>query len=762
MKRVLPYVLFFYCIGILLAGRTQNIALAVLGIAAASFLCVLVTKRAFCALFPVMVLFGMLAVYLHDTDKSLDFVLDNIAANKQDVTADCVVVSSSPREGGFVYVLKTSGITAEDGTEITAPYGIRLLSPNKYFCGDELRITSRLYAHNGKFNPSDFDSKLYLKIRGCDYSFYIDEPEDAFIEITGRSKGSYFMLKNLMYAVRDRVSAVFDNNFAADKAAVLKAVTTGDKSGLDGDISEDFRNAGIYHFLAISGLHLSVLAGFMLFALGKVNRKAAYGITMLFLALYWVMTGGSVSVTRAVLMIYILIFGRIIGKSYDLINSISLAALILLITNPLFIYDTGFLYSFGAVFGISLSVGAAAKAKKHKGLITALAASFGASLFSRIITLLSFYTVNPLEIFTNLLLMPFMAVIIVYAFVIGFAGLAIPHIGLLAKPLELFVGLLMYITRLLAGVSAINVGFPTPAVLCLVIVSALLIVLFLLKPSKRRLMYVLVCLPLIFAASKLTEDKSVNINFLYVGQGDSCVITKDKTAYIIDCGGNPLSDIGKDTGKYRIMPFLEYCGVKKVAAVFISHTDTDHIKGLFDMLGNVDIGEIYISDMADKNENYNTLMQYSQKYAVPVKTLKTGDKPTFGDISFEVLYPFEQNEDKNNDNSMVLRFEHGENSVLFTGDISKKAEKQLLESNIDTDVLKLAHHGSKNSNCDEFIEAVSPRLAVAFAGKNNQFHHPSRETLQRLNEHNVPVYATFDGMVKLKSNGNEIDIYIEE
>lgn len=762
MKRVLPYILFFFCIGIYLAGKTQNIALVVLGIAAAALFCVLMTKRAFCALFPVMVLLGMLAAFAHDTDKSLDLVLDNIAADKQDVTADCVVISSSPREDGFAYVLKTSCITAENGAEITAPYGIRLLSPEKYFCGDKLRITARLYAHNGKFNPSDFDNKLYLKIRGCDYSFYIDGPEDAFVEVTGKSKGSYFMLKNFMYYVRERVNEVYDINFPADKAAVLKAVATGDKSGLDGDISEDFRNAGIYHFLAISGLHLSVLAGFMLFALGRLNKKAAYVITMLFLALYWVMTGGSVSVTRAVLMIYILIAGRIIGKSYDLINSISLAALILLITNPLFLYDTGFLYSFGAVYGISLAVGAAAKAQKYKGLITAIAASFGASMFSRIITLLNFYTVNPLEIFTNLLLMPFMAVIIVYAFVIGFAGLFIPHIWLLAKPLELLVGLLMNITRVLAGVSAINVGYPTPAVLCLLLAATLFIVLFLLKPSKRRLMYVLICLPLIFAANKLTEDRDVNINFLYVGQGDSCVITKDRTAYIIDCGGNPVSDIGKDTGKYRIMPFLEYSGVKKVAAVFISHTDTDHIKGLFDMLGNVDIDGVYLSEFADKNENYDTLMQYSREYGVPVKTLAAGDRPTFGDISFEVLYPFERNEDKNNDNSMVLRFEHGENSVLFAGDISKKSEKLLLESNIDADVLKLAHHGSKNSSCDEFIEAVSPRLAVASAGKNNQFHHPSRETLQRLNEHNVPVYTTFDGMVKLKSNGNKIDIYIDE
>ena len=762
MKRVLPYVLFFFCIGIVLAGKTQNIPLIVLGITAASFLCAFVTKRTFCALYPFAVLLGMLAALAQGHDKSFEYMLDNAAANREKVTAECTVISSSPREDGHAYVLKTSRIKTADGTEISEPFGIRLFSPDTYLCGDVMSINARLYAHNPKFNPSDFDSKLYLKIRGCDYSFYIDEPKDAVITVTGRKTGSFFIFTNFMYYIRDRVNAVFDGNFAADKAAVLKAVVTGDKSGLDGDIPDDFRKAGIYHFLAVSGLHLSVLSAFMLFLLCRLDKRAAYPITMLFLALYWVMTGGSVSVTRAVLMIYILMIGRLTDKSYDLISSISLAALVLLAKNPLFLYDTGFLYSFGAVYGIALAANAAAKVKKHRKLVLVFAASFGASLFSRIITLLNFYTVNPFEILTNIILMPLLSFIVIYAFVTGFSGLIFSDIRLIAKPLELLVGLLMRITRLLGGISAVKVGHPNTAVLCTLLIATLLTVFFLLRPCRRRFICILVCLPLIFAVGTLTRERDVNISFLYVGQGDSCVITKDKTAYIIDCGGTAVSDIGKDTGRYRIMPYLDYCGVKKVGAVFISHNDTDHIKGLFDMFGAVDIDGIYIAELSDRNENYDLLMKYSKEHSTPVKTLECGDKTVFGDISFEVLYPFEHNEKDSNENSLVLRFEHGSNSVLFTGDISKKSEKRLLESNIDADVLKLAHHGSKGSSCNEFIEAVSPRLAIASAGNNNQFRHPSRETVERLNKHKVPVYATFDGMIKLKSNGNKFDIYIAE
>ncbi len=760
IKRVVPYLLFFLCLGIYTADMINSLtkfAAAFILMLAACFLCAFLTKRLFTSFFPLMFLAGIFLFKAALTDPFADALVSNAVNNRKEVCVNGVITDFSPRGEDFIYKIKAENINFTDGTKTEEPYGIRLITKQKFSCGDKVSVISRIYAHNGKFNPSDFDNRLYLRIHGYDYSIYIDKPDDGKIIVKGKEKSAVYLVRNKMYALRDRVSAVFDANFTERQAGVLKAVAIGDKSGADYDLKQNFRDAGIYHFLAISGLHLSVIAGFLVWLLKKIDKKGAYIFTMLFLALYWIMTGGSVSATRAVLMIFILLVGKLIYRRYDLINAVSLAALILLLFEPLFLFDSGFLYSFAAVYGIALSVGAAEKAGIENKIFMSAAASFGATLFTRIISLVTYYTINLYDIFINLLLIPFMGLIVVYAMIIGFAGLLF-NVSLVSKPLGAAVDLLDFTAEKLSGFASLTVGCPTKTVFALIIISALLLVLFLLEPKAKRLCTALFTLVFIIPLS-LAEDPEPTVNFLYVGQGDCCVINKGKTAYIYDCGGNALSEMGEDTGTYRIMPFLNYSGINKVGAVFISHTDTDHIKGLFDLLkGGVDIDKIYLAEFAEENNNFNTLMSLAKEKNVPVERLCAGESLELDKMVFTCLYPYE-NANDNNDNSMVLKWEYGGKSVLLTGDISKKAEKTLPADEINADILKLSHHGSKTSTSVYLVKNASPTYAVASAGYNNYLGHPSLETVERMRKYGVVLYKTYDGTVSFMYKDGNFTVY---
>ncbi len=740
--------------GILSAHR---IGLAVLLIIAlgSSVVCRLCTKRNIALIFPVMLIVGYCLTISGENGGHEKTLLDIAAAEREFLTVEGVVDSYLNNSDGRAYKIIPCGIKFENGTKITPNCGIRLITERKLNAGDKLRISSRIYSHNGKFNPSDSDTALYLKIRGYDYSIYFDDNDKFEMTVYGKENGIAVYIKNFAYGLREKLNNVYDRCFDETKAGILSSVITGSRDGLDNDIADVFRDAGIYHFLAISGLHLSAISAGLLFLFGR--RKTGYFITAAFLMMYCIMVGMGVSVMRAVIMAYVFMFCKSLGRRYDLINSASLAALVLLVNN-LVIAMIIFLFSmFGAVFGIALMQPFAQRSSRYGAWLSSLAISFGAASFTWIITLFGYYTVNIFAVFINMLMIVPLSLIVCAALIFGITGIFIGDMHLFAMPLDAALNVLIKISEILGGFSVIKTGCPTYTAACMILISALLFLLFVSRPRKKRAAALVLSAALTLAFSIYKTPNGVDINFVYVGQGDCCVINNGGSAYIIDCGGNALSDIGKDTGRYRIMPFLEHENIKTVKGVFISHTDTDHIKGLFDMIGKTDIENIYISEFTEKNNNYDILCDMADENGIPIKTFKVNDAVSDGEIMFRCLYP-QKSVSSNNNNSMVLMFEHGSNRVLFTGDIDRTAEKKLIDGDIKADVLKLPHHGSKTSCSAEFLNAVGADIAVASAGKNNYYGLPSPETVERVEESGAELYITYDGMVSIKSDGKELTV----
>ena len=242
------------------------------------------------------------------------------------------------------------------------------------------------------------------------------------------------------------------------------------------------------------------------------------------------------------------------------------------------------------------------------------------------------------------------------------------------------------------------------------------------------------------------------VSFIDVGQGDSCFIQTDNMSSILIDGGD------RSCGTKILIPFFKYKSVMKLDAVFVSHLHDDHITGIEELINNrFKIAHIYMSDKVKQSKNYNEFEKLVTTNNIPFTFMNDDDKISIDNITFTAINSSAEHNDKN-ELSLVLRFDCGTNSILFTGDISSITENEILsDPDIDTDILKVAHHGSAGSSSIEFINAVSPELSVISVGENNKYHHPNDKTLLKYDFLDIPIVRTdYDGTISIIMTDNDI------
>jgi competence protein ComEC len=260
----------------------------------------------------------------------------------------------------------------------------------------------------------------------------------------------------------------------------------------------------------------------------------------------------------------------------------------------------------------------------------------------------------------------------------------------------------------------------------------------------------------------LNSPRYLKVDFLDVGQGDSAFIQTPENHQILIDGGPDESALQEISS---LMPFWD----KDLDLVILTHPDADHMQGLLDILQRYKVDYILWSGVKKTTPEYkewiNTLEE-QKKMGAKIIIAEAGQEVKLGEVSIYTLYPLESLEGKDlkssaNNTCIVSRLIYGKNSFIFTGDISAKAEKELLKSgeNISSDVLKVAHHGSKYSTSDLFLAALEPKIAVISVGAKNTYGHPTSEVLQRLDKFGIKVKRTdINGNVDFVSDGNKIII----
>ncbi len=760
MKRPVLYVLAFLMVGILAGQYTHSLCGVVLFAVMAVFMSLVIFRitgikeTVFLAFIAV---FGMFLIM--SENMVIDENVENIAKNEKDNVYLYGIVDDI--KSGDTYNQITVCCNKIEYKDYLCEKKIKILvySRNEFIYGDILKIKGTLFKPEKSRNPGGFSERDYLALKRIHYKMFSDDIEKVDFKISFNS---------IVKKMSAYTSEVYDNIFPKREAAIIKAMVIGDRSGLDDITSELFKNAGIYHIIAISGMHIGIFSAAILFFADKIHKRYSKIFVIFVLFIYCIFTGASASVVRASFMMSIMLFGYIIYKPYDMISALCTAALAMLIYQPLYLFNIGFQYSFLAVFSIAVFLFPVARILKIKESAMYICSSIAVSITGKLITAYYFYTISLIDILVNIIIIPFAGIIVLFGLITGILGFISITLA------RLFGGIVYVVVKFYELVCYAAYKIPYTNIVCgrpsiwfiifyIVFVVSIAYIMYFRnsKQLKKRIIYGMIFI--IISALPYTVYKLQPVYFetafLDVGQGDCIVAYKGKNCFIIDGGGrNELND--KDTGLNVLLPFLKYKGINYVECVFITHMDNDHAKGIYEIIGEVDIGCIYVSNLNGGDGLGKHILEKAKIFNVPVKNVNSGDKFLAADMELECLYPNDSSKEGNS-SSIVLKGKYGKRVFLFTGDIGSEEEDFILKNNpnLSADILKLAHHGSKNSNSEQFLKVVNPRVTVVSSGKNNTYLHPSKQVVKMLNDMNIPCINTANnGAVIFKTDGENIFI----
>lgn len=652
--------------------------------------------------------------------------------------------------------------------------------------GNTIYLTGEVSFFQEATNPGNFDMKFYYQKQGLHASVWADTVKVLNPKI--------WRIREWLAGFRSQWKEVLTECLGSYYGNIMSGILLGDKSELDSETKALYQKSGIGHILAISGLHMSFLGiGFY-----RLLRKAgvpflpAGSIGILFLLLYTMMVGCGVSSLRALIMFIVRMGAEITGRTYDMPTSLSLAAAVIVLWQPLYLLDAGFLLSFGAILGI---LAVSPLLEHFQAVPGALCASLGIHLTLLPVMLYYYFEIPVYSMLLNLLVVPLMSVVLGTG-VLG-SGLAVFWGSAGAAVLQVCKGILwgyekMCIVTMHLPFGRIVPGQPKKGWMALyyILLLAGCIVGFKMmkadlreesqrnnrkkqdvhnrRKRKERMAAraAVACLAVFFCiicGAGAGTAGELRVTMLDVGQGDCLYVrTPSGLHCLIDGGSTDVSRVGT----YRIEPFLKSQGVGRLDYVFISHSDADHINGIQEMLENQLLG-ISIDTLVLPSENVwddalKGLAGTALKFGTRAAVIQEGQQVKDGGMSLTCLAPAQDYSGEiGNASSMVLSLEYGEFDMLFTGDVEGGGEEALTESGLlkDCDVLKAAHHGSKNSSIEQFLEITRPEISLISAGRGNRYGHPHAETLERLEASGSRVYSTqICGAVTLWSDGKTIRI----
>lgn len=630
--------------------------------------------------------------------------------------------------------------------------------------GDLIAVRGTLSRPQRERNPGGFDALTYANAKGVQYQMF----GEKVTKYGQRSMGIYGIICDF----RDRINMVYDAVFPPNDAGLVKAMVTGDTSGLDEDIRDLYGNTGIAHILAVSGLHTGILTFLGLWILEKcvgINKRSASVAIMVLLGAYGVFAGGKISVVRAVIMMEVMLFGNIIYRDADVFNSLGLAAIIILLLNPYQLWDVSFQLSLVTTGGLILAGKYIMGGHTWKdNLIYGIQTGILVNIVSFPIVAWYFYKLPLLGCFANLLVLPLTGILVGFAMVSGLVGLVwAPGAYFLGGTVFVILKIYEGICRFFTAIPFSTFLLGKPSFPGIVLYYTLLLIIFFWPWKGKSFAFGtnLLVLLLLIVGNRLVQN--TRIAFIDVGQGDCAVIhTYDNKTYIIDGGGKSEIEFGQNTGVKSVIPYLESCGIGTVDGVFITHMDTDHALGCAELINFYKVENVYVANYQWADEElFEWISTLANERGAKMNYISAGEWAQINNkTTLECLYPYNGKIlDDNNDNhgSLVLKLCIGEQSILFTGDVESEDEMLMMLSGVDlrADVLKVAHHGSKYSSTEKFLKAVGAETAIISCGENNTYGHPNVDTIWRLEDTHAAIYTTpTNGCVTLTTDGRDLNI----
>lgn len=619
-----------------------------------------------------------------------------------------------------------------------------------------LRVCGKLEEIPGPRNPGEFDSKQYYACRKIYYQM-----KDG--EVCDKSTGySYF--GQFLQEIRQKAETILDEAAGA-YAGIFQAMILGERGNLDAETKMQYQMAGIMHILAISGLHISFvgMGFFRLLKKAGAGNGVAGAVSAFLIYAYGIVTGGSVSAMRAVGMFLVLVGAGIAGRSYDLLSAMALSAIVLLLDAPAYLYNVSFLLSFGAVIGIgALTPEICSLLNLKKRTAKSLAGSVIVWLITLPIALHAYGEVSLAGVILNLLVLPTSGIVLasgIFALPVGIFVIEIAKRVVFPGKCVLF--LYEKLCEVVGWIPHSTWIAGSPQLWQCAVYYVMLGVAFTgVKWGKKAASVALVIFAVVFLGYH--SRNGLAITCLDIGQGDCCVLKMPGGENFLIDGG---SSNKKNTAVYQILPYLKNQGIAILDGIFVSHTDQDHISGIEELLElcaqkltTVRVKNLILPDWDTTGGEYEKLKMLAEQTGIRVQTVREGNLLKTKEAQIEILAP-ENGADGSdtNEDGMVMKVHFGKFRGLFTGDIGAETEKKLLDSMEDVDFLKVAHHGSKYSTCQRFLDVVSPEIAVISCSAKNTYGHPSADTIKKLEDCGAQVeYTMKNGAITVRTDGEGI------
>ncbi len=649
--------------------------------------------------------------------------------------------------------------------------------PETILPGDSFIVRAAVRAPPVTNVPGTFNYRKYLAGKNIFLSGFVRSP--VLIQpVSQLPAGTIQQPKHALERVRFHVGQRLDEALPEASGALYRALLIGDRSHIEDELYETLKRAGILHILAISGMHLGLLAilsSAVVYWLMRRSeklllcidaRKYSLILTLPLLLFYAFLAGFQPPVVRSLIMTGCLVIGYAVNRLQSPLTTLGCTALVILLFDPPALMSAAFQLSFSAVASIILltpplltlmlktvCTNSVMGDRVLKIIFTLLSVTIAASIGTLPLMLLHFNRFSAVGIIANLLIEP---IICLFSLPLGFFSLPCMYLSQPLAELILHLGafgldLSVEIASFLTAPDFTQIWLPAPGLLLVFFYYfSLALILF----TRRSLTWSLLCMTGFIATlvcfnlpvSGLTRTglDSTRISILDVGHGSANVIELTSGRVILVDGG-AKSRPGYDCGERLIAPFLWSRRIGRIDDIILTHDDADHYNGAAAVIERFKPDRLFIPADNSPKEGFARLIAYARNSGVEIITPEPGKIIDDGDETLSILGSY--TEDLNaqvsgfrdhalaDDNGLVIKLRSKNTTMLFPGDITKKRERKLAANSryLKAEILLSPHHGSSTSNSYEFLEAVAPEVIIFSNGKNRSDLFPAKETTERVN-----------------------------
>lgn len=710
---------------------------------------------------------------------ALGFISGNIALNQDNSTLNKfnnkevsiigrVIDLPSKNNSNYSYIVKLHNIKDENVTH-KVNENIRLTTKSQLNYDDVIIFNSKLKEIPSNSNEFGFNSKIYYKSQGIYYKAYAEECELANYKLSNLD------LYSFITTIRSKMYQTINKYYTEDDAALLCAISLGNKNGFSDDFEQLLDRTGVKRCLYPAFIQIMLFMFLLSLVQTKVPQKVRFLILSVFLIIFGVGNSMNPVFIKSAFIVAVFYATRQFTGFVIKQDIIFIVITGMLIANPLLLYNGGFVCSCVANILIVFFLPALReKLKFIKSNYIKNTVGIGIICSVGLFPLSAYYFngVATYQIIATLLLIPMTVVVFILSPILTILLDIFGSAPIISNIIDFILYMYKGVPYLIVKLPYEYISVAVPSVL--LILAFYLVVYSLYKYIDRRKFYIPLLVGIVIICFAFTKEfqriNTAEITFINVGQGDAALVSAPyRYNIIIDGGGGydfakteeekAAAEDEYNIGEEVFVPYLQTHGVSHIDAAFVSHYHKDHVEGIVSAIEMLDVDIVYMPDLLRDNEWRKKIEQAANKYGTKIKYIKEDSQISYGGFYIKIFYPTNTallTEDENN-TSLLYKINYGKTSALFTGDMTALYEASMVygNKNIDCDILKVAHHGSSYSTCKEFVSATSPEYAVISLGENNPYGFPRKEVLDNLS--NINVYRTdINGDIRFTINNDGI------